>query len=437
MSRRAPSELALVLVIAAVQFINILDFMIVMPLGPDLSAALGIPLAAVGLIVGSYAAAAAAAGIAGSLLLDRYDRRLALLVALVGLIAGTTLSGLATGPVSLFAARMVAGAFGGPASALAMSIVADLVPPHRRGRAMGVVMGAFSLASVLGVPAGLWLALVGGWRLPFFAVAAGGALVAILAAALLPPLDAHRAEAAAARAPLRTLLGRRRYRLSWAMTAVVMMASFLIVPNLASYLVQNLAFPREQLGLVYLAGGALSFASMTGGGRLVDRFGSFRVGAASCAAVVALVYALFVGWRPWMPIILVFAALMALMALRNVAYNTLTSRVPSPPERARFMSIQSAVAHLSSGGGAALSALLLTQRPDGSLGGVARMAGASIALMTLVPVMLWIVERTVGRARGEVPTGASAALAGIPAPPLHSASDAPPVPPPGAGPSAR
>ena len=56
-------------------------------------------------------------------------------------------------------------------------------PPARRGRAMGAVMGAFSVASVLGVPLGLRLARLGGWRLPFLAVAALGVVVGVLGAA--------------------------------------------------------------------------------------------------------------------------------------------------------------------------------------------------------------------------------------------------------------
>jgi len=41
------------------------------------------------------------------------------------------------------------------------------------------VMGAFSIASILGVPAGLELARRGGWRLPFIAVGVLGAAASI------------------------------------------------------------------------------------------------------------------------------------------------------------------------------------------------------------------------------------------------------------------
>ena len=184
-------ERQIVLLMAAVQFINILDFVMVMPMGPDFAAALGIPSSNLGLISGSYTAAAAVSGLAGSFFLDRFDRRPALGLALTGLVVGTALGGFATDLPSLLAARVVAGLFGGPATSLAFSIIADSVPKERRGTAMGKVMAAFSIASVLGVPAGLEMARRLGWRAPFLGTALLGACVAAAAVFLLPPLKGH------------------------------------------------------------------------------------------------------------------------------------------------------------------------------------------------------------------------------------------------------
>ncbi len=175
--RARPSERQIVVCVGAAQFVNILDFMIVMPLGPDFATALGIPLSQLGWIGGAYTAAACVSGAAGAFFLDRFDRKKALAVALLGLFAGTLSGAFARGLASLMLARIVAGAFGGPATSLSYSIIADQIPAERRGKAMGAVMGAFAVASVLGVPAGLELARLGGWRLPFIAVAALGGVL--------------------------------------------------------------------------------------------------------------------------------------------------------------------------------------------------------------------------------------------------------------------
>src|SRR4029450_1781900 len=87
--RRAPSEGWIVFLVGAVQFINIWDFVMVMPLGPDFARALGIPLSRLGLLGGACPAAAALPGMAGSTFLDRFDRRPALAVAMTGLVLGT------------------------------------------------------------------------------------------------------------------------------------------------------------------------------------------------------------------------------------------------------------------------------------------------------------------------------------------------------------
>src|ERR1700682_4294771 len=247
-------ELAVVLLVAAVQFVNILDFVMVMPMGPDFAAALGIPSSRLGLIGGSYTAAAAVAGLVSSFFLDRFDRRAALGIAMLGLVLGTALGGLATGLGTLMMARMVAGAFGGPATALSLSIVADVVPPERRGRATGVVMGAFSIAQVLGVPAGLELARQLGWRAPVFLVAGIAAVIAVVAVLLLPPLRGHLAERHE-QTPASQLFAQRNVLLSWAMTFVVMASGFVLIPNISAYVQYNLAYPRSRLGLLYFAGG--------------------------------------------------------------------------------------------------------------------------------------------------------------------------------------
>jgi predicted MFS family arabinose efflux permease len=394
-----PSERAIVFCIGAVQFVNILDFMIVMPLGPDFSTALGIPLSHIGYVGGSYTAAASIAGLAGAFFLDRFDRRNALTVCLAGLVIGTLGGAFATGLGTLMLARVVAGAFGGPATSLAYSIIADVIPPERRGRAMGATMGAFSIASILGVPAGLELARRGGWRLPFIAVAVLGALIATFAHLVLPPMSGH-LETARGRPFGRDLLQllRTDTLLSLSMTALVMGASFVIVPNLAPYMIYNLGYPRARLGLLYLVGGAVSFAAMRGVGALVDRFGSARVGTFGTLFVSGVIYLGLVRVPPSMPVMAIFVLLMLGMAFRNVAYNTITTKVPGPDERARFSSIQSAVQHLASAIGAFASAQFLTERPDHTLMGVPNTAIASILLSFCMLPFLWAVDRRI-RAR--------------------------------------
>jgi predicted MFS family arabinose efflux permease len=392
------SEGFMLLLVSAVQFVNILDFMIVMPLGPDFARDLGIPLSQLGIVGGSYTFAAAVAGVLGSKFLDRFDRRSALAVAMFGLVLGTVSAGFAWNLASLMAARLIAGAFGGPATSLALSVIADVVPAERRGRALGVVMGAFAMASVFGVPLSLELARLFGWRMPFFAVAGIGLLVAGGAIVKMPSLRLHM-ENTQQRAPILVFLRDPAVMFSLSATFTVMVASFSVVPNLSAYLQHNRGYPREHLGALYLVGGSVSYVAMRIVGSYVDKLGASRIAAAGTLLFVAVLGGTFVAELAWLPVMAIFVALMTSMALRNVSLNTLSSRVPLPHERARFMSLQSAVQHIAAALGAVLSSALLHELPDEHLAGMRTVALFSIALAFALPLLLQFVERQLA-ARG-------------------------------------
>ena len=192
-----------------------------------------------------------------------------------------------------------------------------------------------------------------------------------------------------------------------AMTAAVMMAGFCVIPNIPAYVQKNLGYPRDSFELLYFAGGACSFFAMRLAGYTVDRFGSAIVGSAATVVVATLTWLFFIVAPPWLPVLGVFIGFMTVMAFRNVAYNTLTSRVPSPSERARFMSIQSMVQHLASGIGAGIAGQILATAPDGSLIHIEVVAQMSIALSALLPPLFRAVEGRVRRAAAAPAAGPS------------------------------
>jgi predicted MFS family arabinose efflux permease len=393
-------ERTLVLLVAAVQFVNILDFMMIMPLGPDFAAALDIPTSHIGVLGGAYTLAAAVSGIVGSRFLDRFDRRTALGVAMLGLIVGTAAGGLSIGLWTLLAARLFAGAFGGPATSVALAIVGDAVPVDRRGRAIGIVMAAFSLASILGVPLGLEAARHFGWRAPFFGVAVLGLLLLLTAMRVMPSMRGHLGTDSKA-PPAGNLPFDRLTRTTLAVTACTMIGVFAVVPNISAFLQHNLGMPREHLGPLYFAGGIASLVANRLVGTLVDRYGATRMIAVGTATFSLSLYLGFldpvsVGHLVW-----VFCLMMVSATMRGVPMNTLATRVPPPWQRARFMSAQNAVQHLSAAAGAFLASMLLTADADGRLHGMTHVSVGAIAISLFVPVLAGIVERGVKKREAE------------------------------------
>ncbi|MFO0659242.1 MAG: MFS transporter [Polyangiaceae bacterium] len=390
------NERMILLLVAAVQFVNILDFMMVMPLGPDFAAALGISESSLGIIGGSYTAAAAVGGLVAARFLDRFDRRVALAAMMGGLVIGTAMGGLATGLTSLLLARVVAGFFGGPATAVSISIVADVVPVSRRGKAMGAVMISFSIASVLGVPAGLELARLGGWRLPFFSVAALGLVLVGLAITLMPPLRVHlEKQDAGSSISILSLVRDRAAALALLTNALSTISAFMLIPNISAFIQLNRGYPRDRLGLLYFAGGMVSLVLMRAVGSLVDRLGAPMVAAVGTALFSSVVYTAFAMPEPILPVILAFVGFMGASAFRNVSLNAQATRVPRPHERAGFMSALSAVQHTAAAAGAFLSAKLLTQTADHRLEGVGLISWATIAGSLTMPPLLWLIEKAI------------------------------------------
>lgn len=390
----------------SVQFVSVLSFMIVMPLGPDFTLALGIPPSHVGWVTASYTLSAALSGIVSALFIDRYDRRPALGIAMTGLVLCNVAAGLAVDLASLMAARAVAGLFGGPAGALAIAVVADNVPPERRGRAMGTVMGALSVSSVVGLPLSLELARLAGWRSTFFTVAALGLVIVAAALFLLPPQRRHLADMAADDGPgllrLVRIAGRPNALLALALAAVAIVPGFLVVTNLAVYVQFNLGFPREQLGLLYMIGGAVSFFGMRWTGQAVDRFGSTGVTTVTTLALVTLIYLLYLDWT-WLslPVMALVPTWILFNTARMVAQNTAISKVPAAAERAGFMALVQSVTQVSAAAGAVLGAAILDTAPDGRLEHMPTVAGLAIAIGLAGPPLMWRLERRLPRTAPE------------------------------------
>jgi len=185
------NERPLLLTLAVVQFNHIVDFMLMMPLGPQLMRALEITPRQFSLLVSAYTFSAGILGFAGAFFLDRFERKRALQIVFIAFVAGTLICGLAGNYYLLMAARIFTGAFGGLLSSLILSIVGDAIPLERRSSAMGIIMTAFAMASVAGVPVGLFLATRFGWNMPFILLAAFSIFAHLAILRFVPVMDTH------------------------------------------------------------------------------------------------------------------------------------------------------------------------------------------------------------------------------------------------------
>ena len=272
-------ERYLLLTLAGIQFSHILDFMIMMPLGPILIKAFGIGTHEFGLLVASYSFSAAFSGLLAATFIDRFERKRLLLTifALFGL--STLACGLAPGYATLLIARGMAGTFGGVMGAMVQTIVGDVIPFARRAKAGGVVSTAFSISTVAGIPLSLWLANHFQWRAPFILIATLTALFIVVGAvhtagAALPH---QRQEARAPILAMFEVLRDPNHLRALVFSALLIFSGFTVIPYITVYAVGNVGITQHEIPFIYLTGGLVTLVTARLIGHWADLAGKIRV----------------------------------------------------------------------------------------------------------------------------------------------------------------
>jgi predicted MFS family arabinose efflux permease len=368
--RPAPREWLLLLVLSGIQFSQMVDFMVLMPLGTQLMRQFDITPTQLGFFVSIYAVAASLSGFFSALVIDRFDRKTAMLALYACFAATMAACALAPSYATLLAARTAAGAFGGVVAANIFTIVADVVPESRRGRAFGAVMSAFSLASILGVPISLYLALHFTWRAPYVFLAALCSAILLAAWFAIPPVRAHLVAGGErnALAQLRAVFGEANHLRIFAFSALLVFSGFLVFPFIAPYLVTNVGVSEAQLPLVYLVAGiaALLTARLVGGWS--DSVGRRAVFAA--AAVATAIAALAITSLPRSPLfvaVLVSMLMFAASSARMVPAMALIASGAEPRLRGSVMSFNSSIQQLAAGAASFVASLVVGRSAEGEL----------------------------------------------------------------------
>jgi DHA1 family inner membrane transport protein len=376
-------ELGTLLALAGVQFTHVLDFMILMPLGAQLMRVFNITPAQFTVLVASYGCAAAISGLAGGFVLDRFDRKRALLVLYAGFGISTLACGIAPTHHWLIAARIAAGAFGGLSGSMVSAMVGDIIPPARRGQAMSIVMGSFPLASVLGVPCGLILAGKFGWHAPFFMLAACALANLVMASFVLP----HLRTAIVGHNPIRQMreiVTHGIHLRAFALSGVLVMAGGCIIPFLAPSFVANFGLAESDLPKAYMIGGLATVISTPLIGRLSDRVDRFYLLAVISILAVSVVLTLTNLQTATLPVACaVMASFMVTMSGRYAPAMAMVTNAVQARYRGGFMSVNSALQQAASGLASLLAGVFITLRADGHLIGYSTLGWVSVGFFAL------------------------------------------------------
>lgn len=365
-------ERIILLLLASVNFTHIMDFMIMMPLGNFLMPHLKIDAQQFSMLVAAYTFSAALSSFFAASLVDRFDRKGLLLFAYGGFLVCTLLCAISVSYAMLMGARIAAGLFGGLIGAQVLSIVADLVPFERRGRAMGVIMAAFSAASVFGVPFGLYLSKFFSWHAPFYFVVILGAILMPLLVKYIPNMTGHKTGGHERKfTPVRVLVDivkDKNQRLGILLMASMMMGHFLIIPFLVPFMELNVGFTNVQTPLIYMVGGALTLFTSPIIGKWADRLGKFRL--FTYMILLAVIPVALITNMPRIPFyfVLCITGLWFVVSTgRAIPAQAIVSEIVPPSRRGSFMNINSSIQQLAVGMASVAAGLIVVKTPQNTI----------------------------------------------------------------------
>ncbi|MGD1843779.1 MAG: MFS transporter [Salibacteraceae bacterium] len=363
-------ERIILYLLAAMQFIHIVDFMIIMPLGETLTRTFDITIQQFSLLVAAYSLGAGICSLVGAFYIDRFDRKPVLLFLFFGFLLGTLFCGLSPTYEILLTSRILTGAFGGVLAGLLLSVLGDVVPNERRGKAMGVLMAAFSLAAFLGVPLGLYLSAQFNWHTPFFGLAGLGVVILVGVWRFIPSLRGHLEQGQLRESPLQIIgnvLRSANQKRALIFYMLLIFGQFLMIPFIAPFMEINVGFSKHQVLLVYTVGGMATFFSAPLIGHLVDRFGRAKIFTilVFCSLVPML-------WVPnlgpevvmgYMATTLVFV----FFSGRMIPATTMMTSAVDQQHRGSFMGISTSMRELTMGLASFTGGLIIVENTEGLL----------------------------------------------------------------------
>jgi predicted MFS family arabinose efflux permease len=375
-------ERYLLLTLSGMQFSHILDFMIMMPLGPILMKEFAITTHEFGFLVASYSFSAALAGLLAATFVDRFERKRLLLTifALFGL--ATLACGLSPSYATLLVARGLAGAFGGMMGAMVQTLVGDLIPFERRATASGVISASFSLSTVAGVPLSLWLANQFQWRAPFILIAATTVLFLIIALRHLPDVRHHLGQAKHTHpfSAMFEVLADANHLRALLFTMLILFSGFTVIPYITVYAVANVGISQQDIFYIYLAGGAATLITSRRIGRWADARGKVKIyRIMAVAATIPLFAVTQVGTAPLWIWLICTTLFFVLISGRMIPAMAIITSASIPRLRGTFMSLNSATQQLASGLAATLAGFIATQSAAGQIIGYDKVGYVAIA----------------------------------------------------------
>jgi MFS transporter, DHA1 family, chloramphenicol resistance protein len=260
---------------------------------PELAGDLNVSIPAAGLLISAFAAGMLIGAPILAVVTLRWSRRAALLSFLAVFALTHVLGALTPGYGMLIATRVVGAFVYAGFWAVAAVTAIGLAGPESRAKAMSILAGGLTVATIVGLPAGTVIGQHLGWRAAFWAVAGLSTIAMVGVIATIP--GGRSASTPELRQELRTMANPALW-LAYGTTALSTGAILVVFSYLAPLLTDSTGLSAGWVPVVLALYGVGALAGITIGGRTADArpFTTLRIGMAGVIAA-SVVLALWTG----------------------------------------------------------------------------------------------------------------------------------------------
>ncbi|WP_414148563.1 MFS transporter [Erwinia sp. BNK-24-b] len=380
------SLMRMAIVIAFVQFTNALEYMALTPVFAFMAERFSVPVAFSGYVSGMYTSGAVISGIVAFYCIDRFNKKQFLLWNMVLLGALTCFSTLTTHFGMLLVLRFCAGLVGGTTMGVGTSIVINNVPANLRGKILATVIASFSMVSIVGMPAVLFLCTHYGWPTALWSISSLCILSLPLIVFILPGEKVSPGVKVNLSVNTQTLLFA-------SCTALVQFSPMLIIPVLTPLMMQYMGAQQNLLPLLFLSGGIAGYLSTKITGILTTRLSALMLATVSTLLFIASLLIPAMGYHSAFLFITLF---LAASYSRLVSASSVAVHYPENEQRASFSSLQTAIMYLITTLAFFLSSLLLPDRGI-TTQNLNRLLVVSALAASAFPVMVLILQKKLAK----------------------------------------
>ena len=349
----------LIVILAFLQFIFAIDYILILPLGPKIMTGLHIGTVQYGILISVYTVSAAIMGFLSSFFIDTYPRKHILIFALIVFMIGNVCFVLSNSFAWIVLSRILTGSFGGVLSSLVMIYLGDLFPMSKLGRNTSAIMISNAMAAILGIPIALFIAETYTWQVPFAGMLLINALVLLLCLFYMPAVSA----------PIKKKERKKLWyfiknpKFIWPilfMSMLTFAGGATILPYLSTFVMTNLSFTNTDVSFIFFCGGLAALLVNLFIGFFIDQYG--RQNTFLIINFISIIPVILLTLSPFddrIIILLVTTFFFGMSTARNVSGVAYLNSLMPHENRGRYVTINNSVQLMASSIATVLSGWLL------------------------------------------------------------------------------